>query len=78
MLTDLFDEEVTRDTLVEALGQMNQPRDAFKLMYSVILEHCSLVPEEEAVYKIPKLTLETGRREQAQRIQDLHRGLSPA
>jgi len=77
-LTDLFAEDVSRATLVEALGQMHQPRDAFKLLYSVIREHCQLVPEEEAQYRIPRLTLETIRREQSQRIQDLQRGLSPA
>jgi hypothetical protein len=77
-LTDLFEDGVTRDTLVEALSQMHQPRDAFKLLYSVIQEHCRMVPEEEAQYRIPRLTLESVRRNQAQRVQELHRGLSPA
>jgi hypothetical protein len=77
-LTDLFAEDVGRGALVEVLGQMQQPRDAFKMMYAVVLEHCRNVPAEEPSYRIPKLTLETVRREQAQRINELQRGLSPA
>jgi hypothetical protein len=77
-LTDLFEEDVSRETLVQALDQMHQPRDAFKLLYAVIREHCQRVPTDEASYKIPRLTLETTRRDQSQRVQDLHRGLSPA
>jgi hypothetical protein len=77
-LTDLFEEDVSRETLVQALDQMHQPRDAFKLLYAVIREHCQRVPADEASYRIPRLTLESTRRDQSQRVQDLHRGLSPA
>jgi hypothetical protein len=77
-LTDLFDDEVDRGLLVEALGQMRQPRDAFKLLYAVVREHCHNVPEEDAVYQIPRYTLETVRREQIQRILELRQGLAPA
>jgi len=77
-LTELFAEDVARDALIEALSQMQQPRDAFKMVYAVMLEHCSNVPTEDAEYRIPRLTLESVRREQAQRINDLQRGLSPA
>ncbi|MHC4550482.1 MAG: hypothetical protein ACYTEZ_17080 [Planctomycetota bacterium] len=77
-LTDLFEEDVSRETLVEALGQMSQPRDAFKLLHAVIREHCQRVPTEDAHYRIPRLTLESVRREQTQRVLELHRGLSPA
>jgi hypothetical protein len=77
-LTDLFDPEVSRDTLVEALGQMHQPRDGFKLLYAVIQEHCQISTTEEAVYRIPRLTLEAVRRKQVQRLQELRQGLSPA
>lgn len=76
-LTDLFESGVTRETLVDALDQMHQPRDAFKFLYSVIQEHCKMVPEEEAAFQIPKLTLESVRRSQSQRVQELYRGLSP-
>ena len=77
-LTDLFDEDVGRAMLVEALGQMRQPRDAFKLLYAVVREHCHNVPDEEAVFRIPRHTLEIVRREQTQRIMELRQGLGPA
>jgi len=77
-LTDLFADDVGREMLVEALGQMRQPRDAFKLLYAVIREHCHSVPEEEATYRIARHTLETVRREQAERILERRQGLSPA
>ena len=77
-LTDLFEQDVTRDMLVDALDQMHQPRDAFKFLYSVIQEHCTTVPDDQANYRIPRLTLEAVRRNQAQRVQDLSRGVAPA
>ena len=75
-LTDLFEEEVSRQMLIDALEQMHQPRDAFKFLYAVVQEHCRMVSADEAAYRIPRLTLETVRRAQAQRVQELHRGLS--
>jgi hypothetical protein len=77
-LTDLFAPDVPREAIVEALGQMVQPRDAFKLLHSVIREHCQQVPDEAAEYRIPRHILENVRREQAQRVNELQRGLSPA
>ena len=77
-LGDLFEQDVSREMLVDALDQMHQPRDAFKLVYAVIQEHCRLATEEEAKYRIARLTLESVRRTQAQRVQELYRGLSPA
>lgn len=77
-LTDLFEEDVTRQMLIDALDQMQQPRDAFKFLYAVVQEHCRIVSADEAAYRIPRLTLETVRRTQAQRVQELHRGLTPA
>lgn len=77
-LTDLFDPDVSREMLVEALDQMHQPRDAFKFLYQVILEHCRNVPEDQAKFTIPRLTLEAVRRQQSQRVQEFYRGLSPA
>ena len=78
VLPNLFEEDVTRDMLVEALDQMRQPRDAFKFLYSVIAEHCRVVPDEAATFRIPRLTLDSIRRSQSQRVQELHRGLAPA
>jgi len=77
-LTDLFEEDVNEPLLVDALDQMHQPRDAFKFLYQVIQEHCRLVPDDQANYKIAKLTLEAVRRSQSQRVQELYRGLTPS
>ncbi len=77
-LSDLFDQDVTRESLVDALDQMHQPRDAFKFLYSILQEHCRMIPDDHPIYRVPKLTLETIRRQQAQRVQELHRGLAPA
>ena len=64
--------------LVDALDQMHQPRDVFKFLYALIQEHCRGVSQDEADYHIPRSTLETVRRLQSQRVQDLQRGLAPA
>lgn len=77
-LTDLFEPNVSREMLIDALEQMHQPRDAFKFLYSVIQEHCRMLSEDEAKFQIAKVTLEMVRRNQSQRVQDLYRGLSPA
>ena len=77
-LMSLFEPDVTREMLVDALDQMHQPRDAFKFLYSVIQEHCRTVPEGTDQYQIPRLVLDAVRRSQSQRVQDLYRGLSPA
>lgn len=77
-LAGMFDDGVTRQDVVDALDQMRQPRDAFKLIYQVILEHCSTTTEEEANWRIPKLVLDQVRRAQVERVEGLHRGLRPA
>ncbi len=77
-LTDLFEPTVTKAVLVDALDQMHQPRDAFKFLYAAIQEHCRNVTEEDEAFQIDRSTLETVRRTQAERVQDLYRGLSPA
>jgi hypothetical protein len=77
-LLDLFAEDVTRKDLVDALDQMHQPRDAFKFLYACILEHCSNVTGEENEYRIPRLVLETVRKQQSDRVQQLYRGIRPA
>ena len=76
-LTDLFEADVTPDLLIDALDQMHQPRDAFKFLYAVIQEHCRITPEDRAKHKIARLTLESIRRDQAQRVQEFYRGLTP-
>lgn len=77
-LGDLFEKDVTRQDIIDALDQMHQPRDAFKLIYQCIQDHCSNVAEEQAQWKIPRLVLETTRRQQADRVQDFYRGVRPA
>ena len=77
-LADLFDEDVTTQDVIDALDQMHQPRDAFKLLYRCVQEHCSNVTEDRAAWRVPRLILETVRKEQSDRVQDFNRGVRPA
>ena len=64
--------------LVDSLDQMKQPRDAFKFLYEVIIQHCKGSTDADPEFLIPKLTLDQSRRHQAQRVADLARGFSAA
>jgi hypothetical protein len=77
-LLALFAEDVSRQDLVDALDQMHQPRDAFKFLYRCITEHCSNVTADERAYRIPRLILEQVRKAEAERVQQLYRGIRPA
>jgi hypothetical protein len=77
-LLDLFAEDVTAKDLVDALDQMHQPRDAFKFLYACLNEHCSGVTAEQGQWKVPRLTLESVKKQQADRVQQLYRGIRPA
>lgn len=77
-LIDIFDEEVSRNDLVEALNNMQQPRDAFKFLYRCLTEHCASVTEEDGAWRIPKHTLEVVRKSEADRVMGLQRGIRPA
>ncbi len=77
-LLDLFAEDVTRQDVTEALGHMQQPRDAFKMLYQCFLEHCASVPGPEPQWRIPRAILEMVRKQQVDRVQQLHRGIRPA
>ncbi|MFG0258540.1 MAG: hypothetical protein ACF8GE_11620 [Phycisphaerales bacterium JB043] len=77
-LLDLFEDDVTQRDLVDSLDQMRQPRDAFKMLYQCIQEHCNLVTDEQEAWRIPRLVLEQVRKQQADRVQQLFRGLRPA
>jgi hypothetical protein len=77
-LLDLYEDDVTQRDLVDALDQMRQPRDAFKMLYQCIQEHCQLVTDDEHKWRIPRLVLEGVRRQQAERVQQLFRGVRPA
>lgn len=77
-LIQLFADDVTRQDLVDALDQMHQPRDAFKFLYRCFNEHCSNVTAEEGSWRVPRLVLENVRRVEADRVQQLYRGITPA
>ncbi|GIW74561.1 MAG: hypothetical protein KatS3mg103_1083 [Phycisphaerales bacterium] len=77
-LVDLFAEDVTERDLVDALDQMHQPRDAFKFLYQCLSEHCSNVTAGQQAWRVPRLVLESVRKQQAERVQQLYRGISPA
>lgn len=77
-LKDFFDDEVGLQDVVDALAQMQQPRDAFKLLYQVVQEHCSNAPNEQPAWKIPRLTLMQVTKMQTLRLGELQRGLQPA
>lgn len=77
-LLDLFAEDVTGRDLVDALDQMHQPRDAFKFLYACLSEHCSNVTAEQEQWRVPRLVLETVRKQQSDRVQQLYRGIRPA
>jgi hypothetical protein len=77
-LLDLFAEDVTRQDLIDALDQMHQPRDAFKLLYQCLVEHCSNVSQEGASYRIPRSVLDNVRKQQVERVKQLYKGVRPA
>ena len=77
-LIDLFAQDVTRNDVVDALGLMQQPRDAFKFMYRCLSEHCASVTTEDGAWKIARHTLDYVKREEAERVMQLQRGIRPA
>jgi len=77
-LMDLFDQDVSRQDVVDALDQMHQPRDAFKLMYHCLTEHCSNVTAGDGEQRVPRLVLELVRKQETERLQQLYRGIRPA
>jgi hypothetical protein len=76
-LLDLFAEDVTRQDLIDALDQMHQPRDAFKMLYQCVTDHCSAA-SGDAPWRIPRHVLDNVRRQQSDRVQQLYRGIRPA
>lgn len=77
-LLDLFAEDVTRQELTDALDQMHQPRDAFKLLYQCLVDHCSSVSHEAGQFRIPRLVLDNVRKQQVERVKQLYKGVRPA
>ncbi len=77
-LADLFSDDVSRHDLIAALDEMHQPRDAFKLLYQCISEHCSNVTTDQASYRVSKAVLDMVRKQQAERVRQLYMGVRPA
>jgi hypothetical protein len=77
-LVDLFEEDVSRSDVVEALGAMMQPRDAFKFLYRCMSEHCANVTADDGRWRIARHVLEQVRKEEADRVMQLQRGIRPA
>ena len=76
-LMDRFAPEVGSQEVVDALDQMRQPRDAFKLLYALVQEHCTSVVEEEGDFRISRQTLDHVRRRQVERRDGMLRGARP-
>lgn len=77
-LLDLFADDVTRAELVEGLERLHQPRDAFKMVYRCIQEHCAALTRGEASYRIPRHVLVNALKAESERVQGMHRGIRPA
>lgn len=76
-LLGLFTEDVSRQDLTEALERLHQPRDAFKLMYRCINDHCASVTRGQEEWRIPRLTLLNVLKAESERVQQMHRGIRP-
>lgn len=80
-LGDMFAPDVTRDSLIDALEQVRQPRDAFKFVYQCIYDHCTRTAEDATdplAYRIPKHVLDNAKRAQVERLRQLAMGVRPA
>lgn len=77
-LMQLFEDDVTRQDAVDALDRMHQPRDAFKLLYRVLNEHCAGVTSGDRRWRIPRHVLLAVVKQETDRVQQLYRGIRPA
>jgi hypothetical protein len=77
-LMDLFAPDVTRQELLEALERLHQPRDAFKLLYRCLTEHCASVTSAENEWRIPRHILTSVLKSETARVQEMYRGIRPA
>ncbi|CAG1004801.1 hypothetical protein PHYC_03173 [Phycisphaerales bacterium] len=76
-LLDLFAEDVTKAELMEALEKVHQPRDAFKMLYRAIMDHCAGVTRGESTWRIPRHVLLNVVKTEQERVQQMHRGIRP-
>ena len=77
-LMSIFDEGVARQDVVDALDQLQQPRDAFKFLYAVVQEHSSNTTAEDGAFRIAKVTLDLVRKREVSRKDGMLRGQMPA
>lgn len=77
-LMDLFDQDVTRAEVVEALSRVFQPRDAFKLLYRAMNEHCAQVTRSQDQWRIPRSILTAIAKSEGERVLQMQRGIRPA
>lgn len=76
-LIDLFAEDVSRPELIDALDRMKQPRDAFKLLYKCLIEHCANVTQGENQWRIPRHILMQVLKNENERLQQFQQGIRP-
>ena len=58
-LTDLFDESVSEQRLIDALRTLRVPRHLFKFLYRLLVAHSTSHTEGNPVWKIPRDTFES-------------------
>ncbi len=75
---ELFEDDVSRRDVMEALEPMRRPRDAFKLLYRCVQDHCASTTDDEPRWQIPRHVLENTRKREAERVEQLLRGVRPA
>jgi len=76
-LIDLFAEDVARPELIDALDRMKQPRDAFKLLYRCLIDHCANVTQGENQWRIPRHILMQVLKSENERLQQFQQGIRP-
>ncbi|MFO0858214.1 MAG: hypothetical protein U0640_12760 [Phycisphaerales bacterium] len=73
----LFAEDVTRQDILEALDKVRQPREAFKLLYRCMTEHCAGFTKSASEWRISRATLQHVTKLEVQRVQQAMRGIRP-
>jgi hypothetical protein len=77
-LTDIFAEDVTRSELIDAFDKVRQPRDAFKMLYRCMTEHCANFTRGASEWRIGRSTLQNVVKSEQQRVAQVLRGIRPA
>lgn len=58
-IDDFFDDDVSRDLLVDTFTQLRVPRHLFKFYYRLLVDHCGKFTEADPQYRISKETLQS-------------------